>query len=192
MSSVLYRLIPLRVLRRTSGVMFDEIVPSDIPKIHGIDRVIHSANSISPGPVEDSVPPVQRPWYMHPGQDDNLMVLQGTRYVDIYNPTSSEKASFIITPEKVYKNEKLYYDGPAMVVWPAGIFHRIITGEEGSISVNFSTRKKNFDLKDNFNVYDLCVNSGEYRLLRDGYEDQPDLKYEYPSSEIENLIKSDK
>ena len=121
--SNLYRLVPLRILRRTPGVLFDEIVPSDIPKIHGIDRVIHSANSISPGPIQD----IKRPWYMHKEQDDNLMVLQGTRYIDIYNPNTKEDASFIVTPEKVYKNEKLYYDGPAMVVWPAGIFHRIIS-----------------------------------------------------------------
>ena len=32
----MYRLIPLRMLRRTSGVKFDEMVPSDIPQIHGI------------------------------------------------------------------------------------------------------------------------------------------------------------
>ena len=100
--SNLYRLIPLRILRRTYGVSFDEIVPSDIPRIHGIDRVIHLANSISPGPIED----VKRPWYMHTNQDDNLLVLQGTRYIDIYNPKTKENASFIITPEKVYKNEE--------------------------------------------------------------------------------------
>lgn len=46
--SNLYRLVPLRILRRTPGVLFDEIVPSDIPKIHGIDRVIHSANNKYP------------------------------------------------------------------------------------------------------------------------------------------------
>ena len=80
----MYRLIPLRMLRRTTGVIFDEMVPSDIPKIHGIDKVIHGPNSISPGPVEDSTPPCNRPWYMHPGQDDNLMVLQGTRYISYY------------------------------------------------------------------------------------------------------------
>ena len=51
--SLLYRLIPLRMLRRTSGVKFDEMVPSDIPKIDGIDRVIHGPNSISPGPIEN-------------------------------------------------------------------------------------------------------------------------------------------
>lgn len=188
MSSVLYRLFPMRILRRTTGVKFDEMVPSDIPKIHGIDRVIHGPNSISPGPVEDSTVPVKRPWYMHPGQDDNLMVLQGTRYVDIFNPNTKEKASFIITPEKVYKNDKLYYDGPAMVVWPAGIFHRIISGDEGSISINFATRTKKFDINDNFNIYNLNVSTGEYSVLKDGSEDQPDLTYKYPNDELKSLF----
>jgi len=185
----MYRIIPLRVLRRTTGVMFDEMVPSDIPKIHGIDRVIHGPNSISPGPIEDSHIPVKRPWYMHPGQDDNLLVLQGTRYIDIFCPNTKNKASFIVSPEKVYKNDKLYFDGPAMVVWPAGIFHRIISGEEGSISVNFSTRTHKFDIADNFNIYNLCTTTGDYQLLRDGGDDQPDFSYKYPSEEIKTLFK---
>ena len=184
--SNLYRLIPLRILRRTSGVSFDEIVPSDIPRIHGIDRVIHLANSISPGPIAD----VKRPWYMHTNQDDNLLVLQGTRYIDIYNPKDKQSASFIITPDKVYKNEKLYYNGPAMVVWPAGIFHRIISGSEGSISVNFASRNYGFNLKDNFNIYDLNQNTGEYKLLKQGIDDQPDFDYKYPNDEIKKLVKS--
>ena len=185
----MYRIIPLRILRRTTGVMFDEMVPSDIPKIHGIDRVIHGSNSISPGPVEDSTVPVKRPWYMHPGQDDNLLVLQGTRYIDIFCRKNMTKASFIVTPERVYKNDKLYFDGPAMVVWPAGIFHRIISGEEGSISVNFATRTDKFNLKDNFNIYNLCTQTGDYQLLRDGADDQPDFTYKYPNEEIKSLFK---
>ena len=194
--SILYRLIPLRVLRRTSGVKFDEIVPSDIPKISGIDRVIHKPNSISPGPIEVntsgySTSLIKRPWYMHTGQDDNLMVLQGTRYIDVFNPNTKEKASFIVSPDKVYKNDKIYYDGPAMIVWPAGIFHRIISGEEGSISINFSTRTDKFNLDDNFNVYNLNIYTGEYQVLKEGSEDQPDFYYKYPNKEIENLAKND-
>jgi hypothetical protein len=185
----MYRIIPLRVLRRTSGVKFDELVPSDIPKIDGIDRVIHGPNSISPGPVEEVTPVVTRPWYMHTAQDDNLLVLQGTRYVDIYCPKQKKQASFVVTPDKIYKNDKLYYDGPAMVVWPSGIFHRIISGVNGSISVNFATRNKGFDLADNFNIYKLCTTTGEYSLLKDGIEDQPDLTYKYPNSEIKDLVK---
>lgn len=185
--SSLYRIIPLRILRRTTGVKFDEMVPSDIPKIDGVDRVIHGANSISPGPVNN----INRPWYMHTGQDDNLMVLQGTRYVDIFEPKSKQKASFIITPEKVFKNDKLYYDGPAMIVWPSGVFHRIISGDEGSISVNFATRNKNFNIKDNFNIYSLDTDTGHYELLKDGSEDQPDLDYKYPNEKIKKLFKEE-
>jgi hypothetical protein len=186
----MYRLIPLRILRRTQGVKFDEMVPSDIPKIHGIDRVIHGPNSVSPGPITDAPVPIKRPWYMHPGQDDNLLVLQGTRYIDIFDSKNLTKASFIVTPDKVYKNDKLYYDGPAMVVWPAGIFHRIISGEEGSISVNFSTRTSKFNLSDNFNIYNLCTETGNYTLLKDGSDDQPDLTYKYPNEEIRELFKN--
>ena len=186
----MYRLIPLRILRRTNGVKFDEMVPSDIPKIHGIDRVIHGSNSISPGPIMDSPVPIKRPWYMHPGQDDNLLVLQGTRYIDIFDSKNLIKASFIVTPEKVYKNDKLYYDGPAMIVWPAGIFHRIISGEEGSISINFSTRTNKFNLSDNFNIYNLCTETGNFTLLKEGLDDQPDLTYKYPNEEIKELFKN--
>ena len=186
----MYRIIPLRVLRRTTGVMFDEMVPSDIPKIHGIDRVIHGPNSISPGPVEEAVPPIKRPWYMHPGQDDNLLVLQGTRYIDIFDVKTLTKASFIVTPDKVYKNDKLYYDGAAMIVWPAGIFHRIISGLEGSISVNLSTRTNKFNLNDNFNIYNLCTTTGTYEVIKEGHEDQPDLFYKYPNDEIKSLFKN--
>lgn len=185
----MYRLIPLRNLRRTKGVKFDEMVPSDIPVIHGIDRVIHGPNSISPASIEDIVPAVKRPWYMHSGQDDNLLVLQGTRYIDIFDPKSLTKASFIVTPEKVYKNDKLYYDGAAMVVWPAGIFHRIVSGIEGSISVNFSSRTDKFSLIDNFDIYNLCTRSGKYEMIKEGHEDQPDLFYKYPNDEIKSLLK---
>lgn len=186
----MYRIIPLRMLRRTTGVKFDEMVPSDIPNINGIDRVIHMPNSISPGPVDEVTPAVTRPWYMHKAQDDNLLVLQGTRYVDIYDPKEKIRASFVITPDQVFKNDKLYFDGPAMVVWPAGIFHRIISGVDGSISVNFATRKEGYDLKNNFNIYKLCTTTGDYSVIKDGVEDQPDLSYEYPNDDIKELVKS--
>lgn len=180
----MYRIIPLRMLRKTQGVKFDEMVPSDIPKIDGIDRVIHGPNSISPGSIQD----IKRPWYMHTHQDDNLMVLQGTRYVDIYCPKRLIKSSFIITPDKIYKNNKLYYDGSAMIVWPCGIFHRIISGRNGSISVNFATRYEGYNIKQNFNIYDLDTTTGKYRLIKDGYKDQPDFEYQFPDEEIKKLV----
>ena len=183
----MYRLIPLRALRQTARVRFHEIVPSDIPPIHGLDRVLHEPYAISPGSVDD-VTHVKRPWYMHPAQDDNLLVLQGERFVDVYCPRTGDAASFIVTPDKVYKNQKLYHDAPAMIVWPAGIFHRIVSGGAGSISVNFSTRVKGFDLADNFNVYDLDTTTGSYRTIRDGVDDQPDLSYVHSDQTLKDIL----
>jgi len=106
---------------------------------------------------------------MHKHQDDNLMVLQGERYVEIFCPKEKKTLSFLVTPEKVYKNDKLYSNEPAMVVWPAGIFHRITSGSTGSISVNFATRKPGFDLKNNFDIYDVNTETGEYKVVRNGF-----------------------
>ena len=184
----MYRLVPLRTLRNTAKVKFHEMVPSDIPKVHGVDRVLHEPYATSPGPVDDCPNPVRRPWYMHPSQDDNLLVLQGERFVDVYCPTLKELASFIVPPDKVYKNNKLYHDAPAMIVWPAGIFHRIVSGSEGSISVNFSTRVKGFDIKNNFNVYDLDVETGNFRTIRDGVDDQPDLSYTNTDQTLKEIL----
>jgi len=61
----MYKIIPLQILRRTKGVKFDKMIPSDIPKISGIDRIIHGANSISPGSIENTAIQKKRPLYTH-------------------------------------------------------------------------------------------------------------------------------
>jgi len=67
----LYKIIPLKLFRKTKGVSFDILPKEIVPKVDAVDRVIHSKSAVSPGPVGD----VAEPWYMHPHQDDNLMVL---------------------------------------------------------------------------------------------------------------------
>jgi hypothetical protein len=59
-----------------------------------------------------------------------------------------------------------------MLVWSQGVFHRIQSGEKGSASLNFAVRGKEFDIKTNFNIYDLDTNTGEYKVLREGHLDQ--------------------
>jgi hypothetical protein len=166
----LYRIIPLRVLRNTPGVSFDLVPIEVLPRIDGIDRVLHQHGACSPGAVGD----VPRPWYMHPHQDDNLLVLHGARYMDLYTSSHGRMESFEVTPRQIVHDGKIVYDGPAMLVWPRGVFHRIRSDEEvGSASVNFAVRYEGFDIHTNFNVYDLDTTSGEYRMVRAGYLDQP-------------------
>jgi hypothetical protein len=166
----LYRIIPLRVLRKTPGVSFDMVPPEALPHIEGVDRVMHDGGAVSPGAVGG----VARPWYMHPHQDDNLIVLHGTRFVDIYTKAHGRVESFDVEPHQIRHNGKVAYDGAAMLVWPCGVFHRIVSDEKlGSASLNFAMRYEWFNIDTNFNIYDLDTATGDYRVLRPGYMDQP-------------------
>lgn len=166
----LYRIIPLKVLRRTPGVSFDVVPLTALPRPDALDRVIHRHGAVSPGQVGD----VKRPWYMHTHQDDNLIVLHGTRYVEIYTPAHGRIESFTLTPHQVNKGDEVAYDGAAMLVWPRGVFHRIKSCDrEGSASINFAVRYDGFDVRSNFSVYDLDPQTGEYRVIREGHLDQP-------------------
>ena len=164
----LYKVIALQPFRKTEGVSFDILPREIVPKVDAVDRVIHKNSAVSPGPVGD----VQEPWYMHPYQDDNLMVLQGVRYVDIYTKAHGRVESFIISPERLEYKGKLLYNGPALLVWPRAVFHRIKSGQEGSASINLATHYKGIDMNTNFNIYDLETETGKFRVIREGHLDQ--------------------
>ncbi len=163
-----YQVISLIPFRRTEGVRFDLFPYELIPEVHSVDRVLHDNAAISPGSVGE----VKRPWYMHAHQEDNLLVLQGERNIDIYKRGHDGIVNFLLTPERVYKNGKLLYDGPALVVWKIGVFHRITSGAEGSASINLATHKPYWNERTNFNIYDLDINTGVATLIRKGFEDQ--------------------
>jgi hypothetical protein len=163
-----WRVIRLRKFRRTEGVAFDTMPMKALPRIDGIDRVIHQKRALSPGPVDG----IERPWYVHTHQEDNLLVLQGKRTAEIYTLQHRRVETFAVTPDYVEHNGKIVYDGPAMVVWPCNVFHRIVTGDEGSASLNFAVRYEGFDIDTAFDIYDLNTETGKYRMIRRGTLDQ--------------------
>ncbi len=163
-----WRVIKLKPFRRTEGVSFDLVPLEFLPRIDGIDRVIHQHGALSPGSVGE----VGRPWYLHPHQEDNLIVLQGRRTVDIYTLEHRRMETFVVEPDRVLMNGKPLYEGPAMLVWPCNVFHRIASGEAGSASLNFAVRHPGFDIDTNFSIYDLDTETGAYRVIREGRLDQ--------------------
>jgi hypothetical protein len=163
-----WRVIKLRQFRKTEGVSFDIMPMEVLPRIDGIDRVVHKRRAISPGAVGE----VARPWYIHAHQEDNLLVLHGKRTAEIYNLQHKRVEVFTVTPDYVERNGILVYEGPAMVVWPVNVFHRITTGDEGSASINFAVRHPGFDIHSAFDVYDLDTSTGEHHRIREGKLDQ--------------------
>jgi hypothetical protein len=166
----LYKIIPLQVLRRTPGVLFDEIPVVPLNRIDAIDRVLHAKGADSPGPVGE----IERPWYMHTHQDDHLLVLHGVRTVELYTPAHGRIESFEVSPEDLRGGDQVVCAGPVVLAWPVGVFHRIHSSDDlGSASLNFATHYEGFDIRTNFSIYDLDLQTGRYRVIREGHLDQP-------------------
>jgi hypothetical protein len=166
-----YRIVPLRVLRRTQGVAFDNVSVEQLGDIGAIDRVLHEGGAVSPGPVAE----VERPWYMHPHQMDQLLVLHGKRSIELYSAKHGQVVSFEVTPDQILVDGELTCDGPGMLCWFCYVFHRVRSDERlGSASINFAVHKDGFDINTNFNVYALDTTTGDYRVIREGHLDQPD------------------
>jgi len=164
----LYRVIQFKEFRKTQGVTFDIIPIKALGCIDAVDRVLHVSDAVSPAAISG----VSRPWYMHTHQQDNLVVLSGIRHVDLYTPKHGRIEQFTVTPDGVYKKDKLIADGGAMLVWPKGVFHRIVSGDGGSASINLATHEPGFDINTNFNIYDVNIDNGQFHLLREGFQDQ--------------------
>ncbi len=159
--------IPLDNIRNTPSVHFDS-VPYVLNGLSAIDRVEHQPGAQSPS-VKDFD---GRPWYMHPFQEDNLMVFDGLRIVDLYTTDHGKLEQFEVRPSELKHNGEVIHDGPCIFGWFQNVFHRV-ESPEGSMSVNFARHFEGFDINTNFNIYSLNLESGEYDVLREGKLDQP-------------------
>ncbi len=164
----LYYIVEMKLFRKTPDVVFDLYPLETMEHIDAIDRVLHEKFAISPGPVGD----VTHPWYMHENQADHLMVLHGQRTVHLYTKVHSKVEEFVVTPNRILQNGELIFEGGAVLCWPTHVFHRIVSGEEGSVSINLATHYEGFDVRNNFDIYALDTASGDFRVIRKGYEDQ--------------------
>ncbi len=165
----LFSVAPLKSFRHTQGVSFDILPMEFLPAFASVDRVLHQSGAVSPGPVGE----VARPWYMHPYQEDHLLVMHGRRTVELYTRQHGRIETLEVSAERVLLNGKVFFDGAGFVIWRTGVFHRIKSDEVlGSASLNFAVRHPGFDIMTNFNIYDLDPATGKFQTLRKGHLDQ--------------------
>ncbi len=162
-------IVPLNVLRQTPKVDFHLVPKELVGDIASIDRVKHLPDARSPQAPGSGV---DLPWYMHPNQEDNLLVMEGLREVELYTVDHGKMEKFEVEPEIVRHNGEVIFEGPAIFGWPINVFHRIHS-PQGSASLNFARHFDGFDIKTNFNIYDLDEEIGEYKVIRQGHLDQP-------------------
>ena len=193
-----WEVIPLEMFRQRQDVTFSK-VPMErfchqCAPLNGIDHVVHGPNAQSPGYVKEKLG-----WYMHPHQQDNLIVLAGTRDVVLRRTmTDSEgrrcaeaetrEEVFHVTPTQIKRNGTVIHNGPAMLRWEPFVLHRVTSGPEGSTSLNFAGRTKHFDIDHEFDIYHFeeGLDSGLLTVIRKGKKDQRILQqpqYQQPQQE---------
>ena len=164
----LFHIIPFTLLRKTNKVDFHSLPMMD--RITGVERVMHEQGALSPGSVDDT----QKPWYMHPSQEDNLITMAGSRIVELYHPSHGKIETFEISPDWIKHNGEIVLDEPGILGWPTGVFHRNSSPYEGgSASLNFGIQFSTFDVQYEFNIYDLDPTTGKFWVIREGHLDQP-------------------
>ncbi|MEO5361550.1 MAG: hypothetical protein H7843_14075 [Nitrospirota bacterium] len=164
----LYVIIPLVEFRNTPSVRFHLLPENKISHIDSVDRVEHGPNAISPT-VQGRT---GRYWYYHKAQTDNLLVFLGSRITELYTPGHGKIETFEVTTERITRNGELVIDAPAILSWPPGVFHRVSSGQNGSLSINFAVHESGFSLKDNFDIYEVDIETGQYNVIRHGFLDQ--------------------
>ena len=127
----MFRLIPLRSVTRTSRMRIDEVAPFDYFNYDAVQRVIQAPDTNVPSPS------ASRSWEMSHENANSVMVAHGELRLDLYCLNSRQREDFIITPENVYKNGRIYYGSPAMIHWRAGTYYKTHSGEDGCIFTNF-------------------------------------------------------
>lgn len=160
--------IPLGELRRTPKVDFHFVPLLRQEGIGQIQRVVHQPGAQSPSVEGEDV----QPWYMHPHQEDNCLMLGGERVVDLYTKEHG-KQTFRASMDKItWEDGTVIYEGPHIFGWYKDVFHRP-NSPEGSVALFMVRYFDGFDLDTEFSMYNVDEETGEYSVYRKGALDQP-------------------
>jgi len=134
-ATTMFRLIPLRIATQSAIHRIDTAMP-----LHDVvEREIYAPNYTTPGHIHAHIPDttMSMSWNMYPTKSNLLMITSGKVELDIYSLHERNQQSFVLTPENVYRNGKVYYGSPAMLGWAPGIFYKLRIGSSGASFVNF-------------------------------------------------------
>lgn len=134
----MFRLIPLRAVVRTPHHRVDNIPPIDFSKPVSMQREMIAPNSVLP-----DYGVLSRSWNMKHDMTNTVFITTGSVELVMYCRQENKIESFVLTPENVHRNGKLYYGSPAMLEWPPGIFYKMRTQSEGCTFLTFVGHEKN-------------------------------------------------
>eukprot|EP00727_Mastigamoeba_balamuthi_P005794 m51a1_g1834 hypothetical protein (187) ;mRNA; r:548515-549305 len=164
-----WKVIPLqRFLNKDKTTTFSGLPMAEFPRIDGVDHMLVAPNAKSPG----SVGAVDG-WYLHKYQQDNLLVMRGTHVAFLRRADRPGVVeTFVVGPDFIERNGVRLLDGPCVLRWEPETYHQVHSGPEGSASLNFAVRCEGFDLKHEFDIWDVHGDGSDGVVVRQSHEDQ--------------------
>jgi hypothetical protein len=154
----MYKIIPLTMIKKSPRMRIDILNLSDLSSINYLERIIFKPNVNNPLSKEN----IKRPWLLNIHKENNFMILKGSKYIDLYDPKLKIKHQFILTNDKLYKNNILYCEYPCILSIYQNIFYRYMSGLDGFEGINLAKCESNTI---NNNIYDINTNTGHFKLL---------------------------
>jgi hypothetical protein len=140
MTTIMFRLIPLRSLVRNTTQCVDYFALVDFAKLVSVQRETFAPNGTSPG--YDDLP---RSWNMMPDKRNVVLLIAGTLELTVYSLQQRVQTALVLTPENVYLNGKIHYGSPAMLEWGSDIFYKMRADDDGCSFVTFTLDETNIN-----------------------------------------------
>jgi hypothetical protein len=131
----MFELISYEKFRDTPKVRFFDIT---VPNSNARDLVFHDGPAVSP----NNTPEGYWQFYLHPGQEDNLLALSGGRTFYLVN----------FSWDYPYHMVRLEAGGDILRI-PPGTFHRSVSDPDGSLVLNQAVRTAQATVQSEFRVY---------------------------------------
>lgn len=135
----MFELIAYKKFRDTPQVRFFDIT---IPNSNARDLVCHEGPATSPNNTSEG----HWQFYLHPGQEDNLLALSGGRTFYLVNFSWQQPFHIV----------RLNANGDILRI-PPGTFHRSVSDPQGSVVINQAVRKATATVASEFRVYNSAL-----------------------------------
>ncbi|MEO0802998.1 MAG: redox protein [Cyanobacteria bacterium J06642_2] len=145
----MFELVSYKKFRDTPQVRFFDIT---IPNSNARDLVCHEGPATSPNNTSEG----HWQFYLHPGQEDNLLALSGGRTFYLVN----------LSWRQPFHVVRLEANGDILRI-PPGTFHRSVSDPQGSIVINQAVREATATVESEFRVYNSAEIPRLMQILSD-------------------------
>jgi hypothetical protein len=140
----MYKLIPFSCLRAADEKVWSLLFKQRTHETRDLVLQLSHQQSFTPSPsldnglaqttVKTSVP--NRPWAIHRDKINHMVILHGSRDVEIYCPQSLKREFLTLTLSNVYKHGTMIHNQPCLLQIYPNMYYRLLSGPYGCTSVN--------------------------------------------------------